>query len=88
MYCKYYQAKTDVKRMWFVVGCFRNEDSVAFVRAPEGYSDMLEFFVPEGQVEQFLHTIDYLKQEGYLLTFKQCKNRIEHNISVEQAALE
>lgn len=84
MYCDYYLAKADTKRMWFVVGCFRNEDGVAFVRAPEGYRDYVEFFVAPAYVERFLKVISFLIKDGYLLTFAQKPNRVQHDIPLDQ----
>ncbi len=76
MACVYYQANVDKKRAWFVMGVFRNEDNVAFVRALDGRSDKFEFFVPRGLVEEFLHAAKYLTTHGYIDGLEQMKNRL------------
>ena len=40
MYCHYYQAKVLRKKAWFLVGGFRNEENIAFVRALESSQDL------------------------------------------------
>jgi|WetSurMetagenome_2_1015567.scaffolds.fasta_scaffold1198522_2 hypothetical protein len=73
--CSYYQAKVDKEKTWFVVGTFRNEDHVAFERAIEGQTEILEFFVPQDQEDYFLILIQRLKEMGYILWFEKKDNR-------------
>ncbi len=73
--CVYYQASIDKKRAWFIVGAFRNEDNIAFVRAIDGCNDQLEFFVPSGLVDEFLVLMGYFVKHGYVQTFQQLPNR-------------
>ncbi len=74
--CKYYQARVDKKRAWFVMGVFRNEDNVAFVRALDGRSDRFEFFVPEGLIQEFLCATNYLTAHGYIDGLEEFENRL------------
>lgn len=73
--CHYYQARVDKKRAWFVMGVFRNEDNIAFVRALDGGNEIFEFFVPEGFEKNFLPIIKHLEDNGYLSEFIKMPNR-------------
>lgn len=74
--CLYFQARVDKKRAWFVMGVFRNEDNVAFVRALDGSSEVFEFFVPSGLTEPFFIAIKYLESNGHINNFQQLENRL------------
>ena len=76
MHCQYYQATVVKKRAWFVSGCFRNEDHVAFARALDGSSTVFEFFVPKDQEERFLALINFLQEDGAVVSYEQKENRI------------
>ena len=78
MICQYYQANVLTKKAWFVSGCFRNEDHVAFVRALDGSSDVFEFFVPDDQEERFLVLAHYLQKHGYFLSLEKKENRFKN----------
>ncbi len=75
MYCLYYHVRVNRPKIWFIVGCFRDADYVAFERALEGYPDILEFFVPHAHEAEFLHFIGYLVKHGYVLSFMSMHNR-------------
>ncbi|MBY0353094.1 hypothetical protein K2W90_01900 [Candidatus Babeliales bacterium] len=79
MYCKYYQAQVLKEKTWLVIGVFRNEDNVAFARALEGRRNVIEFFVPDSQEEQFLHVIDCLMEKGAILSCEEKPNRIKED---------
>lgn len=81
MYSLYYQATVVKKRAWFVSGCFRNEDHVAFARALNGSSTIFEFFVPQDQKERFLDLINYLLQDGAIVSYEQKENRIQSELT-------
>ena len=81
MYCHYYQAKVLRKKAWFVVGSFRNEENIAFIRALESSQDLFEFFVPDGYKEHFLSFIKYLQEHGYIFEFEEKPNRIKEILS-------
>jgi len=76
MHCLYYQAKVNVPYTWFIGGVFRNEDNLVFERTLENSPDTLEFFVPEGQEEEFLHIVQYLVAQGYIFSYEKLPNRI------------
>ncbi|MCF7799469.1 DUF4911 domain-containing protein [Candidatus Babeliales bacterium] len=76
MYCQYYQAHTQRSKTWFVIGCFKAEDNIAFVRTLEKQSSLLEFFVPEGQEQHFLKLMNYLLKNEYLLDYQKMPNRL------------
>lgn len=75
--CRYFQARVDKKRAWFVMGVFRNEDNVAFVRALDGSSTQFEFLVPAGFIEQFMVAASYLEQHGYISDLVELENRFQ-----------
>lgn len=78
MYCEYYQAKMINKPMaWFVSGCFRNEDHVAFVRALDKSGEVFEFFVPTAQEPRFLALIAALEKKGLVGLAEKKENRIK-----------
>jgi hypothetical protein len=76
MYCQYYQATLERPKTWFISGCFRNEDNVAFARALDGSKGIFEFFVPKDQEETFLNLIKYLVRKRYILSYQKMKNRL------------
>lgn len=76
-YCEYYQARVKRETTWFVVGCFRNEDHIAFERTLDKQSEILEFFVPKGQEFFFLDLMSYMKRKGYVLQLEKHANRME-----------
>lgn len=77
LFCQYYQARVRKEMAWFVVGGFRNEGNIAFVRAVDGHNDLLEFFVPDDCVDEFLHVVSYMQEHGYFFTFEQMPNRFQ-----------
>lgn len=87
LFCQYYQARVRKEMAWFVVGGFRNEGNIAFVRAVDGSSDLLEFFVPEDCVDEFLHVVRYMQERGYFLTFEQLDNRLQQETTSIQQTL-
>lgn len=76
MYCLYFQAKVNIPYTWFIGGVFRNEDNLVFERTLEGSPDTLEFFVPEGLEEEFLHIMDFLISERYVFSYEKMPNRM------------
>ena len=76
MYSQYYQARVLSPKAWFISGCFRNEDHLAFVRALEGHKDIFEFFVSKEQEDQFLDLMNYLQRNGSLISYKKMPNRL------------
>lgn len=76
MYCQYYHARVNVRKTWFIGGVFRNEDYVAFERTLAGSNDVIEFFVPGSQEEEFLHLMDYLMKNGYVYQLEKKHNRL------------
>lgn len=81
MYCQYYQALVNVRKTWFIGGVFRNEDYVAFERTLEGTNDIIEFFVPGSQEEEFLFLMNYLIKEGYVYKLDKMPNRLVYPFS-------
>ena len=78
MYCLYYQAKMINKPMaWFISGCFRNEDHVAFVRALDKSGEVFEFFVPESQEPRFLSLMAALGKKGLVEIPEKKENRLK-----------
>ncbi len=63
---------------WFVSGCFRNEDHVAFVRALDKSGEVFEFFVPAAQEPRFLSLIGALAKKGLVGEPEKKENRIRH----------
>ncbi|MBD3231651.1 hypothetical protein GF322_03235 [Candidatus Dependentiae bacterium] len=76
MLCEYYQVKTQKVKTWFVVGCFRNEDNLAFERTLDLQNSILEFFVPPNYNDQFLNIINWLINKKYILNIKKMENRL------------
>lgn len=76
-YCEYYHVKVQKEKTWFVIGSFRNEDHLAFERTMDGQSEILEFFVPQGQEQLFLDMMSYMQKHGYVHWVKKEFNRME-----------
>lgn len=74
-YCLYYQALVDREKTWFVVGALRNEDHIAFERALENQTDVLEFFVPHCQETFFLELMHQLYTHGAVHRCEEKVNR-------------
>jgi|GEM_PF-909453 hypothetical protein len=75
MFCKYYQAKVNVRYTWFVGGVFRNEDNLVFERTLDNQQDTLEFLVPNEYENIFLELINDLKNMGYIIFVEKKINR-------------
>ena len=78
MYSKYYKVKILKEKMWFVSGCFRNEDNLAFARALETEKDTFEFFVTTEMENQFLQLTHLLEKQGCILSIHEDKNRFSN----------
>jgi len=74
-YCSYYQAGLVVEKTWFVVGALRNEDHLAFERALENQTDILEFFVPVSQEACFVDLMQHFQSKGYITWLEKKTNR-------------
>ena len=75
-YCLYYQAVLQRDKIWFIVGCLRNEDNFIFERALDKYANLFEFFVPEVSEDKFLKMIGFFSQKGFVTSFEKKPNRI------------
>lgn len=75
MYCEYYHARVNVRKTWFIGGVFRNEDNITFERTLPDTNEVLEFFVPAGQEEEFLFLMEYLKNNNYVYSYEKLQNR-------------
>ncbi|MFA5074596.1 MAG: hypothetical protein WC436_00670 [Candidatus Babeliales bacterium] len=80
MYCQYYQSHTQKNKTWFIIGCFKAENNIAFVRTLNKQNSILEFFVPEEQEIYFLKLMNYLLQNKYLLDYQKMPNRLLNNL--------
>jgi hypothetical protein len=78
MYSKYYKVKVLKEKTWFVSGCFRSEDNLAFARALEAEKDTFEFFVTKEMESQFLQLIHLLKKQGCVLNIHEDINRFSN----------
>ena len=78
MYCHYYQAQIVKEKIWFVVGCLKAEDHLAFERATQ-QTPNFEFFVPPGKKNEFLRFINYMQQQGYVANLEEKPNRFSHD---------
>ena len=76
-YSLYYQVRVDRQKTWFVVGVMRNEDHLAFERTLEGQREILEFFVPRDQEQNFLILMEMLKKRGCVFEWNKQPNRYE-----------
>lgn len=79
MYCEYYQAHVEAKYTWFIGGVFRNQDYVTFDRTLDGTNDIIEYFVPASQEENFLHLMNYMVRAGYVFKFEKMPNRLQYS---------
>ena len=68
--CAYYQGILKRDTTWFVVGALRNEDHVVFERALDKKQNLFEFFVPKDQETVFLHIMNYMQKNGYVLSLR------------------
>lgn len=84
-FCQYYHVGVQKEKTWFIVGCFRNEDHVAFERTLAGNHDVLEFFVPKGQETFFLDMMGYMQEKGYVHWIEKKPNRMEQEAQGLQA---
>lgn len=75
MLSTYYIAEVNVRMTWLIGGIFRNEDNITFERTIDGSNNLLEFFVPEGQVEEFLFLVDYLMKHHLIYSIQEAPNR-------------
>jgi len=82
MYGSYYQAHGARNKIWFIMGCVRNEDNWAFGRTYDRENNILEFFVAPGNEANFVNLMTYLKDEGYLFSFEKKPNRLEQGESL------
>lgn len=76
MYCEYYQALVNVRYTWFIGGIFRNDDALCFERTAEKNSEIIEFFVPACQEEEFLFVMQYLLDCNYVYRLEKKLNRL------------
>lgn len=76
-YCEYYQGILRRDKIWFVTGCLRNQDNVAFDRALEKKNNLFEFFVPTGYESDFLALMEFFSRKGYLISLEKKPNRIQ-----------
>ena len=77
MYGAYYQAQGVKAKLWFVMGCIRNENDWAFARTYDKTASIMEFFVAPGYEDEFVSLLHHLKDSGYLISFTKKQNRIE-----------
>ena len=77
MYGVYYQAHGMRDKVWFIMGCIRNEDNWAFSRTYDKENNILEFFVAPGYEKEFVSLLTHLKAQGYIFSFQKKPNRIE-----------
>ena len=78
MFCAYYVAKVLTKRTWFLTGCLKSHANLAFERTIDDSRDnhLIEFFVPSDQEEEFLELMNYLQQDGVVITLEKKENRL------------
>ena len=79
MFCKYYQARLDRSKTWFVTGCIRSEHGWVFDRALDSQNNIFEFFVSPSFEEEFLSLMEHFKKEGVVFEFVKLENRLEIN---------
>jgi hypothetical protein len=76
-YCSYYRAQLVRKKIWFLTGCLRNADHIAFERTPDRHEgDKVEFFVPRDREQEFLGLMDVLDQRGCIVWLRKVPNRL------------
>jgi hypothetical protein len=74
--CEYYVGKVERKRAWLLSAVMRGTEHVAFDRTIDKVASTFEFFVPKDTEAIFLQAMDYLKNEGVLLSLEKQDNRI------------
>lgn len=75
-YSLYYQATTDKKKLWFIIGVIRAEEYVAFARTLDTKENILEFFVPSDCETHFVSIMTHFKREGLIHSFEKRENRL------------
>ena len=75
-YCAYYTGHLKKEKIWIVSSALRGTEHVAFDRALDVEQSIFEFFVPVDMEHIFLQVMEYLEQEGVLLTLTKEKNRL------------
>lgn len=76
-FCKYYQARLDRNKTWFVTGSLRSENGWVFDRALDPANNIFEFFVSPDFENQFLSLMEYFKKEGIVFDLIKLENRLQ-----------
>jgi hypothetical protein len=71
----YYQAKVTPERCWFFAAVLRAQEHMCFDRTLDKNSNVFEFFVPKGQVQEFESLMAYFAREGLVSSLTQLPNR-------------
>lgn len=71
----YYQAKVTPERCWFFAAVLRAQEHLCFDRTLDKNTNVFEFFVPRGQVQEFESLMRYFAREGIVSSLAQLPNR-------------
>jgi hypothetical protein len=83
-YCYYYQAKIPPHNCWLITGLLRSHDHIAFDRTIDVENSIFEFFVPQGQEEEFVVFMRAMLSHGIIDWFKKLPNRIELELDAQK----
>jgi hypothetical protein len=75
-YSSYYQAYVDKTFCWFVVAILKSYEHLAFDRTLDTATNLFEFYVPEAREQEFLHLMEYFKEQKLVTDLKKLPNRL------------
>jgi hypothetical protein len=76
MYSSYYQAHVVPVTGWFVVAALKSYEHMLFDRTLDVEKSIFEFFVAPHAEATFLHVMDYMQRQGYVVDLKKLPNRL------------
>jgi len=76
-YCNYFRAKVERSGTLLFTATLRSCDHLAFDRTFDVENGIFEFFVPEGQTEDFILLMGNFEKVGIVSDFIKMSNRLE-----------
>jgi len=78
LYSVYFRAQIVTSALWLITGCLRSAEGYVLERTLDGSSDIIEFFVSQDCVDEFVSFMNLFERKSMVVWFQQMPNRVEY----------